>query len=113
MRRILLLGTVALVMAVMLVAMAAPGFAQAIHDSGTGTFNGEPCEGKAVLTPSGNINAQCQIKPEGGNEGGSGGGGATVQSGTATVGGQTAEAHGITTPSENGNLQAHHHPEQN
>jgi hypothetical protein len=113
MRRVLLVLAVALVMAAMMVAMAAPGFAKAIHDSGTGTFNGEPCEGKAVQTPSGNINAQCKIKPEGGNKGGSGGGGATVQSGSGDLGGPPAEAHGVTTPSGNGNLQAHAHPEQN
>ena len=113
MRHILSVLTVALVMAAMMVAMAAPGFAQATHESFPGTFNGEPCAGKAVSTPSGNINGQCKIKPEGGNAGGSGGGGATVQSGTGTLDGQPAEAHGVTTPSENGNLQAHHHPEQN
>jgi hypothetical protein len=87
---------------------AAPGFAQAIHESGPVTFNGEPCEGKGVLTPSGNINVQCKIKPEGGNTEGSGGG-ATVQRGL--IG--SAKAQGVPTPSGNGNLQAHLHPDEN
>ena len=113
MRRIIMLGVVALVMAAMMLAMAAPGFAQATHESFSGTFNGDPCEGKLVGTPSGNINGQCKIKPEGGNAGGSGGGGATVVEGPGTLAGQPAEAHGVTTPSGNGNLQGHVHPEQN
>jgi len=63
MRRILLLVTVALVLATMMMAVAAPGFAQANHLSGTAGINGEQinvdhCQGKGVITPSGNVNAQ-------------------------------------------------------
>ena len=90
MRRILLMVTVGLVMAATMVAVgAAPGFAQAIRLSGPADFvlNGELifCEGKGVITPSDNVNVQCKVKPAEGNEGGTGGGGATVERGPAVV----------------------------
>ena len=115
MRRNMLLVTVGLVMAAMMVAIgAAPGSAQAIHVSGPGTFDGVPCTIKAVITPSGNANATCQYKkPEGGNEGGSGGGGATVGRGTAHLGPIPLEAHGVITPSGNGTLQGHYNAQGN
>ena len=80
----------------------------------SGNFNGEFCPGEAVFTPSGNINVQCKFKnPEGNNQGGSGGGGATVEEGTAHLGATPLEAHGVITPSGNGNLQGHYHPQGN
>jgi hypothetical protein len=79
-----------------------------------GTIDGDPCAGKAVVTPSGNINVKCQYKSEVGNEGGSGGGGAAVgRGGTAFYGSQPVEAHGVITPSGNATLQGKFHPNQN
>ncbi len=113
MRRIVLLVTVALV-------MAAPGFAQAIRLSGPADFvlNGELifCEGKGVITPSGNVNVQCKVKPAEGNEGGTGGGGAAVERGPAVVpfdGGIPVEGQAVETPSGNVNAQGHLNPNQN
>jgi hypothetical protein len=80
MRRILLLVTVALVMAAMMVATTVPAFAAkggngggAVHseeDNGTCTVEGttQPCEGKAVQTPSGNLNATVHGHPSEGTE---------------------------------------------
>ena len=115
MRRIMLLVTVGLVMAAMMLAVgAAPGSAQATHVSGPGTFDGVPCTIKAVITPSGNANATCQYKKtEGGNEGGSGGGGATIERGTANLGPIPLEAQGVITPSGNGTLQGHYNAQGN
>ena len=119
MRRIILVVTVALVMAAMMGVMAAPGFAQAIHESGPGSVGGQTCEGKLVHTPSDNTNVQCKVKPEGGNKGGSGGGGATVAEGPGSVdnpeGGEPipVEGHVVQTPSGNVNVQADSHPKQN
>jgi hypothetical protein len=110
MRRIMLVLTAALVMAAMMVAMAIPAFAQATRTSFEGTFKGEPCAGDVVFTPSGNINVKCQIKSPGGNEGGSGGGGATVEEGTGFISGQPVDVHTVITPSGNGTLQGHFHP---
>jgi len=121
MRRILLKVTVALVMAAMMVAVgAAPGFAQAIRLSGPADFvlNGELifCEGKGVITPSGNLNVQCKVKPAEGNEGGTSGGGATVERGPAVVpfaGGIRVEGQAVETPSGNVNAQGRLYPNQN
>ncbi len=121
MRRIMLMATLTLVMAATMVAVgAAPGFAQAIRLSGPADFvlDGELifCEGKGVITPSGNVNVQCKVKPVEGNEGGSGGGGATVERGPAVVpfaGGIPVEGQAVETPSGNVNAQGHLHPNQN
>ena len=115
-RRVMLVLTMALVMAAMMVAMAAPGFAQAIRLSGPAHIEGEECQGKGVITPSGNVNVRCKIKPEGDNRGGTGGGGATVEQGTEVVpfaGGIPVEGQAVRTPSGNVNAQANLHPEQN
>ena len=117
MRRIMLLVTVASVMAAIMMAMAAaPGVAQAIRLSGPAEINGDECQGKGVITPSGNVNVQCKIKPAGGNSGGSGGGGATVEQGPGVVpfaGGIPVEGQAVETPSGNVNIQGNFHPKQN
>ncbi len=108
MRRILSLVTVALVLAATMMAVAAPGFAQAIHLSGTADINGDQCQGKGVITPSGNVNVQCKIKPEGNNRLSTGGGGATVERGTDVVPfreGIPVEGQAARTPSGNVNAQ--------
>ena len=109
----MLMVTAALVMAAMMVAMAMPAFAQANRVSFPGTYNGEPCAGDVVFTPNGNINAKCQIKTPGGNKGGSGGGGATVEESTSFISGQPLDSHGVITPSGNATLQGHSHPQGN
>ena len=78
MRRIMLLVTVALVMSAMMVAMAMP--AMAAPGDGAQHFNLEQADLTfgAVFTPSGVTNARALQHPEGGNAGGTGGGGATV-----------------------------------
>ena len=120
MRHILLLVTVALVLAVMMMAIAAPGFARANHLSGTADINGDQinvdhCQGKGVITPSGNVNVQCKSKLGGGNKGGAGGGGATVERGGEVVPhgeGIPVEGQAVETPSGNVNAQGKPHPKQ-
>ena len=74
MRRIILVVAVALVMAAMMVATAVPAFAAKggngggavnTEESGTCTVRGktQPCEGKIVQTPSGNLNATVHGHP--------------------------------------------------
>ena len=115
-RRIMLVLTVALVMAAMMVAMAAPGFAQATHlGGGHPEIEGEECQGKGVITPSENVNVQCKIKPVGDNRGGAGGGGAIVERESAVVPfeeGIPVEGQAVWTPSGNVNAQGHLHPNQ-
>ena len=114
-RRIMLVLTVALVMAAMMVAVAAPAFAQANHLSGHAEIEGDECQGKGVITPSENVNVQCKIKPVGDNRGGAGGGGAIVERGAALVPfeeGIPVEGQAVRTPSGNVNAQANLHPEQ-
>ena len=79
MGRIIMVVTVWLVMAAMMVATTAPAFAAkggngggAVNTdlSGTCTAEGgtQPCEGKAVQTPSGNLNATVHGHPSQGTE---------------------------------------------
>ncbi len=115
-RRIMLVLTVALVMAAMMAAMAAPGFTQAIRLSGHAEIEGDECQGKGVITPSDNVNVRCEIKPVEDNRGGTGGGGATVESGTEVVpfgAGIPVEGQAVRTPSGNVNAQGNLHPNQN
>ena len=118
--------------ALLVVALAVPAFAQQGADVGTANCEqgGENLgSGQGVKTPSGNINAHCNVHPAGGNPGGSGGGPAIVaddedlQSPPLVVGlgGPTeirnnsachsCEAHGVETPSNNTNTQLHFHPD--
>src|SRR5215213_2258406 len=79
MKRIIMLVTVALVVVAMTVASAMPAFAGASRFEWIGSIQGQAAQCQRILTPSGNVNIKCSVeKPEGGNEGGSGGGGATV-----------------------------------
>ena len=117
MRRIFSVIVVVALMAVMLAAMAAPGFAKAIHLSGPSVVGGVPCEATAVITPSDNTNFQCKIKSEGGNSGGSGGGGATTEEGTITVPNAKREqvparGHAVETPGGNVILHGHYNPDK-
>jgi len=80
-------------------------------------LGGEPCDAKGVITPSGNSNLQCKIKPEGGNSGGSDGDGAFVAKGTVTVPKntegdevRTPKGHSVQTPSGNGSVHGHYNP---
>ena len=115
-RHIMLVLTVALVMAAMMAAMAAPGFAQAICLSGHSEIEGDERQGKGVITPSDNANVRCQVKPVGDNRGGAGGGGATVERGAEVVPleeGIPVEGQVVRTPSGNVNAQGNLHPNQN
>ncbi len=115
-RRIMLVLTVALVVAAIMAAMAAPGFAQAIRLSGHAEIEGDECQGKGVITPSDNVNVRCQIKPVEDNRGGAGGGGATIERGAELVPfeeGIPVEGQAVRTPSGNVNTQDNLHRNQN
>jgi hypothetical protein len=98
----------AMVVVTALPAMAAPG-------NGAKHFSADFGDSsiKAVFTPSGVSNATSHFNPEGGNAGGTGGGGADVRddgvfdidAGEATF--ENTEAHIVTTPSGNINGQGH------
>jgi hypothetical protein len=130
-KRIILLVTVAALMAVMVALSAGSAFAQQGADVGTANCaqGGEDLgSGQGVITPSGNINAHCNENPAGGNPGGSGGGPAIVADdedlqepplivgldGPREIRNNSAchscEAHGVETPSNNTNTQLHLHP---
>jgi hypothetical protein len=94
--------------AILVLALAVPAFAQAEHFESNGPILGD-CQG--VVTPSGRENANCFINPEGGNKGGSGGGGADrvkVPVGLS----ETTDPEGqiVFTPSGNQILNAHGGP---
>ena len=111
MKRIIILVTVALVMAAMTVASAMPAFAGASKLEGIGSIRGLDAQCQRILTPSGNVNIKCSVKkPEGGNEGGSGGGGATVVDVPFNTSFGVLDGHLVQTPSGNDTLQGHAHP---
>ena len=111
MKRIVMLLTVALVVAAMTVASAMPAFAGASRSVGTGSIRGLDAQCQRIITPSGNGNYRCSIKkgfvPEEGNE--EGRGASVVDLPFYTSLGEL-EGHLIRTPSGNYNLQAHTHP---
>jgi hypothetical protein len=105
MQRIILLLTVG---ALMVLALAVPAFAQAEHFESQGTIHFQPADCQGVVTPSGNENAKCSIKPEGGNKGGTGGGGAeTANEPFSFYESFDPEAHIVTTPSGNQKIVGH------
>jgi hypothetical protein len=112
MKHIVMLVTVAVVMAAMTVASAMLAFAGASKLEGTGTLPGLDAQCQRIITPSGNGNYKCSIKkgpvPEEGNEEVRG---AYVVDDLPfdTVLGEL-EGHLVRTPSGNYNLQAHAHP---
>jgi hypothetical protein len=110
MKRIIMLVTAALVMAAMVAASAMPAFAGASRFEGIGSIQGQAAQCQRILTPSANVNIKCSIKkPEGGNEGGSGGGATVVDVPFNTSFG-VLEGHLVQTPSGNEHLQGHAHP---
>jgi hypothetical protein len=110
-KRIIMLVTVALVMAAMTVASAMPALAGASKLEGIGSIRGLDAQCQRILTPSGNGNYKCSIKkgfvPEEGNEGGSG---ASVVDMPFYTSLGVLEGHLVRTPNGNYNLQAHAHP---
>ena len=111
MKRTIMLVTAALVMAAMVAASAMPAFAGASRFEGIGSIEGQAAQCQRILTPSGNVNIKCSVKkPEGGNEGGSGGGGATVADVPFNTSFGVLEGHLVQTPSGNATLQGHAHP---
>jgi hypothetical protein len=111
MKRIIMLVTAALVMAAMVAASAMPAFAGASRFRGTGSIDGQAAQCQRILTPSANVNIKCSVKkPEDGNEGGSGGGGATVVDVPFNTSFGVLEGHLVQTPSGNDSIQGHAHP---
>jgi hypothetical protein len=129
-RKILLVVLVAL----WVVALMVPAFAQNGAEVGSADCDQKgpdqfDSSGTGVVTPSGNINVQCNAHEPGNNAGGSSGGPAFVaddedleggppvffETGGTTFttagGGEDLEAHGVETPSGNVNIQGHLHPE--
>ena len=108
MRRILLVLAVVVMMVTMLAVTALPAFAQAVHSEfSAGSVLGTLVDCNQVTTPSGNTNLTCHDNPEGGNKGGTGGGGAVIEDDTVFGVGETQE---LLTPSGNTNVRGQVHP---
>jgi hypothetical protein len=104
-------------MAAMMVASAMPALAAVTPFVNCQIENppGEVTPGKVTggITPSGNANSTCHVKPEKTNKGGSGGGGATVKKDFPVgLDNEVVGAHFVETPSGNEMFSAHFHPKQ-
>jgi hypothetical protein len=107
-RRTLLVLTVVVMMVAMSAVTALPAFAQAVHNEAqANSVFGTPVDCKLVTTPSSITNVTCHGNPEGGNQGGTGGGGAQIQDDTVFGAGETQE---VLTPSGNTNVSGQIHP---